>query len=43
MLKNDLRNIARVAGINGTSVIDGIGKMDKSMHHYRITMGKMSL
>ena len=37
-LKNDSRNIARIAGIDGTNVLDGIGIMDENMYR-RITVG----
>ena len=34
----DLRNTARIAGIDGINVLDGIGKMDKNTYR-RITIG----
>lgn len=30
-LKNDLRNISMLAGINGTNFLDGTGRMEKNM------------
>ena len=35
---NDVRNMARIAGIDGKHVLDGIRKMGKNTHR-RITMG----
>ena len=37
-LTNDLRNIAMIADIDGTNVLDDIRKMDKYTYH-RMTLG----
>ena len=37
-LTNDLRNIARIAGIDGTNVLNKIGKLDKNKYR-RFTIG----